>query len=81
MGPTPATISNVQAIGELLYSRYLYVFEAAGLVLLVAMIGAIVLTHRTRRDERAQNASRQIARRPEDAIRNVNQPVGVGVEL
>jgi NADH-quinone oxidoreductase subunit J len=81
IGPTPATISNVQAIGELLYSRYLYVFEAAGLVLLVAMIGAIVLTHRTRRDDRAQNASRQIARRPHEATRLVNQPVGEGVEL
>jgi NADH-quinone oxidoreductase subunit J len=81
IAPTPAAVSNVQAIGELLYSRYLYVFEAAGLVLLVAMIGAIVLTHRTRRDDRAQNVSRQIARRPEDATRLVNQPVGVGVEL
>jgi NADH-quinone oxidoreductase subunit J len=81
IGPTPDTVPNVQAIGELLYTRYLYIFEAAGLVLLVAMIGAIVLTHRTRRDDRAQKASRQIARRPQDAVRNIDQPVGVGVEL
>ena len=81
IAPTPETVPNVQALGQLLYTRYLYVFEAAGLVLLVAMIGAIVLTHRERKDYRAQNISRQIARRPEDATRNVDQPVGVGVEL
>jgi NADH-quinone oxidoreductase subunit J len=81
IAPTPAEVSNVQAIGQLLYTRYLYIFEAAGLVLLVAMIGAIVLTHRQRKDSRAQNASRQIGRRPEDAVRIVNQPVGEGVSL
>ena len=56
-------------------------FEGAGLVLLVAMIGAIVLTHRERKGTRYQNISRQVSRRPQDATRNVNQPVGVGVEL
>jgi NADH-quinone oxidoreductase subunit J len=80
-GPTPAGMSNIQALGQLLYTRYLYIFEAAGLVLLVAMIGAIVLTHRDRKDYRAQRPSDQIRRRPQDATRNVNQPVGVGVEL
>jgi NADH-quinone oxidoreductase subunit J len=78
---TPVGMSNIQALGQLLYTRYLYIFEAAGLVLLVAMIGAIVLTHRDRKDYKAQRPSRQIARRPQDATRNVNQPVGVGVEL
>src|SRR4051812_45043410 len=48
IAPTPDATPNIQAIGQLLYSRYLYVFEGAGLVLLVAMIGAIVLTHRAR---------------------------------
>jgi NADH-quinone oxidoreductase subunit J len=72
---------NIEALGQLLYTRYLYVFEAAGLVLLVAMIGAIVLTHRTRRDVRSQNVSAQVRRRPEDAVRLVDQPVGQGVEL
>jgi NADH-quinone oxidoreductase subunit J len=81
IAPTPADVPNVQALGQLLYTRYLYIFEAAGLVLLVAMIGAIVLTHRDRKDYKAQNPSRQIARRPQDATRNVDQPVGVGVEL
>jgi NADH-quinone oxidoreductase subunit J len=45
------------------------------------MIGAIVLTHRARGGVRAQNATRQIMRRPQDAVRNVNAPVGQGVEL
>ncbi|NNM75436.1 NADH-quinone oxidoreductase subunit J [Sphingomonas sp. ID1715] len=80
--PMAATsVSNIQALGQLLYTRYLYIFEAAGLVLLVAMIGAIVLTHRERKDYKAQKPGLQVLRRPEDATRNVNQPVGVGVEL
>ncbi len=78
---TAADKPNIEAIGELLYSRYLFLFEAAGLVLLVAMIGAIVLTHRERKGTRYQNVSRQNARRPQDATRNVDQPVGVGIEL
>jgi NADH-quinone oxidoreductase subunit J len=80
-GPIAADKPNIQALGELLYTRYLFIFEAAGLVLLVAMIGAIVLTHRDRKGSRYQNISRQNARRPQDATRNVDQPVGVGVEL
>lgn len=79
--PIVAGNSNIQAMGALIYSRYLYVFEAAGLVLLVAMIGAIVLTHRERREGRPQVISDQVKRRPQDAVRNVNQPVGAGVEL
>jgi len=79
--PTPADVPNIEAIGRLIYTRYLYIFEGAGLVLLVAMIGAIVLTHRARGGVRAQNVTRRVMRRPEDAIRNVNAPVGQGVEL
>ncbi len=81
IAPAPETVPNIQAIGDLLYTRYIYLFEAAGLILLVAMIGAIVLTHRKRGDVRVQNISRQNRRRPEEAIRNVDQPVGKGVEL
>ena len=57
---------NIVALGQLLYSRYLFAFEIAGLILLVAMIGAIVLTHRSRRDTRPQKrleADRAPARR------------------
>ena len=79
--PIDPTVPNIAAIGQLLYTRYLFIFEAAGLVLLVAMIGAIVLTHRERGGTRYQDISRQNARRPEDAVRNVNQPVGQGVQL
>ena len=74
-------VGNTAAIGALLYSRYLFLFEAAGIILLVAMIGAIVLTHRQRSDVRGQNISRQNARRPQDATRNVRPEVGKGVTL
>jgi len=81
IAPTPDKLSNIEAIGHLLYSHYLFVFEGAGLVLLVAMIGAIVLTHRTRGGVKGQKISRQVARRPQDATRNMQPPVGQGVEL
>jgi NADH-quinone oxidoreductase subunit J len=79
--PTPGNLSNIEAMGALLYSKYVFLFETAGLILLVAMVGAIVLTHRERKGTRPQNVTRQNMRRPEDAVRNVNQPVGQGVEL
>jgi len=81
IAPTPDKMSNIEAIGHLLYSHYLFVFEGAGLVLLVAMIGAIVLTHRARGGVKGQKISRQVARRPQDATRNMQPPVGRGVEL
>ena len=79
--PLSDATPNIEAIGALLYTRYIFLFEAAGLILLVAMVGAIVLTHRARAGVRGQNVDRQNRRRPQDAIRNVNQPVGQGVEL
>jgi NADH-quinone oxidoreductase subunit J len=72
---------NIVALGQLLYSRYLFAFELAGLILLVAMIGAIVLTHRTRRDTRPQKVSRQVARRPQDAVKLADPGVGEGMKL
>jgi len=81
IAPVQADVPNIEAIGRLLYTRYLFVFEGAGLVLLVAMIGAIVLTYRQRSDVRPQNINRQINRRAKDATRNMNPPVGQGVEL
>ena len=79
--PIAGDAPNIALLGEVLYTRYLYIFEGAGLVLLVAMIGAIVLTQRTRGGVRPQNVSEQIRRRPEDAVRNISQPSGQGVEL
>ncbi|MDG2532786.1 NADH-quinone oxidoreductase subunit J [Sphingomonas sp. HITSZ_GF] len=81
IAPIDAKVNNIEAVGQLLYSRYLFVFEGAGLVLLVAMIGAIVLTLRPRTDVKPQKISRQVQRRAKDATRNVNHPVGQGVEL
>ncbi|MGN6123464.1 MAG: NADH-quinone oxidoreductase subunit J [Sphingomonas oligoaromativorans] len=79
--PSPDQVPNIEALGTLLYTRYLFVFEGAGLVLLVAMIGAIVLTHRARGGVRRQNIMRQSMRRAEDATRMTNPTVGQGVEL
>ncbi|HMP55640.1 MAG TPA: NADH-quinone oxidoreductase subunit J [Novosphingobium sp.] len=77
----PADQSNIEAIGALIYGKYILLFEVAGLVLLVAMVGAIVLTHRRRAGVRGQDIARQIARRPEDATVNVKPEVGKGVSL
>ncbi len=66
--PSPVDISNTEAIGLVLYTRYLYYFQAAGLVLLVAMIGAIVLTLRHRENVKRQNIGEQVARTPEMSI-------------
>ena len=79
--PAANAPSNIVALGTMLYSRYLFIFEAAGIVLLVAMIGAIVLTHRKRSDVRPQSIDRQVRRRPKDAVRNMQPGVGQGVEL
>jgi NADH-quinone oxidoreductase subunit J len=76
-----SAVPNTEAIGALLYSKYIFLFESAGLILLVAMVGAIVLTHRKSHSAKAQNITGQNMRRPQDATRNVNQPVGQGVEL
>jgi NADH-quinone oxidoreductase subunit J len=72
---------NIVALGELLYSRYLFAFELAGLILLVAMVGAIVLTHRSRGDTRTPKVDRQLRRRPDEAIRMVEPGVGEGMKL
>ena len=76
-----ATVPNIEAVGALLYSKYVFLFETAGLILLVAMVGAIVLTHRRSHGARGQSISSQVQRRPQDATRNVHQPSGQGVEL
>ena len=79
--PVPKAVPNIEALGAVLYTRYLYIFEGAGLVLLVAMIGAIVLTHRRRGDVRPQRVSDQVRRRPEDAVVNMQPGVGEGMTL
>jgi NADH-quinone oxidoreductase subunit J len=79
--PPPNAVPNIVALGELLYTRYLFPFELAGLVLLVAMIGAIVLTHRKRGDTRTPKVWRQNRRDPAEAVKLANPGVGEGMEL
>jgi len=75
------TQPNIVALGQLLYSRYLFPFEIAGLILLVAMVGAIVLTHRRRHDTRPQKVWKQVARRPDEAVKVLDPGVGEGMKL
>ena len=72
-------ITNAHALGLVLYTKYVYLFQAAGLILLVAMIGAIVLTFRAREGVRRQKIGAQLARRSEEAIelRKVKSREGV----
>jgi NADH-quinone oxidoreductase subunit J len=77
--PTPvgtAAISNTRALGDILYTGYLFAFQAAGLILLVAMIGAIVLTLRRRPDIRRQSIAAQIARSRVQTVEVVKVPIG-----
>ena len=79
--PTPAMdqMTNTHAIGSVLYTDYIYLFQAAGLILLVAMIGAIVLTLRSREGVRKQRISVQVSRRREDSVEIRNVEPGSGV--
>jgi NADH-quinone oxidoreductase subunit J len=74
--------SNIESLGAILYTDYLFLFEMAGIILLVAMIGAIVLTHRPTKSQRGhQNIGKQIARRPSDATVMKQPEIGEGIEL
>ncbi len=72
----PANINNTEAIGQLLYTKYVYFFQASGLVLLVAMIGAIVLTLRSRENVKRQSISAQVSRGPATALDIIKVPSG-----
>jgi NADH-quinone oxidoreductase subunit J len=61
-------VTNTEALGAILYTDYVYFFELAGIILLVAMIGAIVLTLRQREGVKRQDISAQVGRRPEESI-------------
>ncbi len=78
--PIPTDITNTEALGRVLYTKYIYFFQAAGLVLLVAMIGAIVLTLRHKTGVKRQNIADQVARTKETAmeIRQVRPGQGLG---
>ena len=79
--PAPAIsdMANVEALGRLLYTEYVFIFQSAGMILLLAMIGAIVLTLRQREGVRRQNIARQNAIEREEAVSVVKVPTGSGV--
>ncbi len=77
--PTPAGMTNTEALGRILYTQYVYYFQAAGLVLLVAMIGAIVLTLRHKPGVKRQNVAAQVARGPATAIEIRKVKPGQGI--
>ncbi len=79
VAPIPANISNTEAIGLVLYTRYVYFFQAAGMILLVAMIGAIVLTLQHRVRVRRQDIGEQVARKPAASIEVVKVRSGQGL--
>jgi NADH-quinone oxidoreductase subunit J len=78
-GPPVVAIDNTRAIGRVLYTQYFYLFQVAGVVLLVAMIGAIVLTLRSRPGIRRQRIGEQLYRPKEDAVTVVKVPTRGGV--
>jgi NADH-quinone oxidoreductase subunit J len=71
--------SNLERFGEVLYTEYAFFFEAAGIILLVAMVGAIGLTLRDRPNVRRQNAADQIARTREEGVELLDVPSGEGL--
>jgi NADH-quinone oxidoreductase subunit J len=76
---TPGGVTNTEALGRILYTDYIYYFQAAGLVLLVAMIGAIVLTLRHKEGVKRQNVAAQVARAPATAIEIRKVKSGQGI--
>ena len=80
--PTPplAELSNTAALGNILYTDYFFAFQAAGLILVVAMIGAIVLTLRHKMGVKRQDINRQVARTPETAIEVRKVATGRGLQ-
>jgi NADH-quinone oxidoreductase subunit J len=77
--PPPGDISNTQALGLVLYTRYVYFFQAAGLILLVAMIGAIVITLQHKVNVKRQSIASQVARNRASAIEVVQVKSGQGL--
>ena len=77
--PNSGDVSNTLAIGRVLYTDYVYLFQASGIILLVAMVGAIVLTLRHREGVRRQRVDRQLARRAKDTVEVVKIPTGSGI--
>ncbi|HEY1096708.1 MAG TPA: NADH-quinone oxidoreductase subunit J [Alphaproteobacteria bacterium] len=73
------SIGSAKALGEMLYTHYLYPFQLAGLILLLGMVGAIVLTQRRRAGIRRQSSLEQVLRRPQDVLELTRPESGAGV--
>ena len=81
LSTAPGNVINTVALGRLIYTNYIFLFQTAGLILMVAMIGAIVLTHRERGTTRRQVIAQQNARTPADTLVNVRVPLGAGTDV
>jgi NADH-quinone oxidoreductase subunit J len=79
VAPIPSNISNTEAIGLVLYTQYIYFFQAAGMILLVAMIGAIMLTLQHRERVRRQSIAQQVARTPAMSVEVIKVRSGQGL--
>lgn len=77
--PPGDQVTNTEALGRVLYTDYVYLFQASGLILLVAMIGAIVLTLRQREGVKRQSIARQIAISRDEAVEVKDVPSGSGI--
>jgi NADH-quinone oxidoreductase subunit J len=77
--PIVANVTNTKALGGILYTYYLYPFQMAGIILLIAMIGAIVLTHRHRPGVRRQKIAKQVTRSREESMTIVKVESGQGI--
>jgi NADH-quinone oxidoreductase subunit J len=77
--PPAEEITNTRALGQLLYTHYVYLFQASGVILLIAMIGAIVLTLRQREGVRRQDVSRQVTRRRDEVVAVRKVPTRGGI--
>ena len=79
LNPSPGAETNAEAIGQVMYTEYLLLFQLSGIVLLVAMIGAIVLTLRHKPHVKRQNIAKQTARTRKDATRRIDVESGKGL--
>jgi NADH-quinone oxidoreductase subunit J len=78
--PMPAHVANTVALGRIIYTNYIFYFQTAGLILLVAMVGAIVLTLRTREGVKRQYIWRQVTREPTEAVTLHDVKPGQGIQ-
>ena len=76
-----SNLSNTHSIGQILYTDYIYIFQVSGMILLVAMVGAIVLTYRKREGVKIQSYLKQISRERSDGVKVVEVETNKGVKI